>query len=130
MLGLDPASPPVPRFSVSYMDTSVKPDADLYHYAAGTWLKQNPVPADKSRWSAFDELQQRNWHLLHHLLDQAAADQTPRRSKFSCERKVGDLFYSPRWTIFEPASTRSASKPLQDNDFARIAALKSERPTN
>ncbi len=34
--------PKIPRFSVEYMDTSVDPGVDFYHYAAGTWLKENP----------------------------------------------------------------------------------------
>ena len=62
------APPKVPRFSILNMDTNVAPGADFYHYAAGAWIKQNPVPADKSRWAAFDELQQRNWFLIHDLL--------------------------------------------------------------
>ncbi|HWF19904.1 MAG TPA: M13 family peptidase, partial [Verrucomicrobiae bacterium] len=50
----------VPRFSVDYMDRSVDPTVDFYHFANGNWLKQNPVPEDKSRWAGFDELQERN----------------------------------------------------------------------
>src|SRR5882762_10087164 len=63
------ATPPIPRFSTDYMDKSVEPTADFYHYAAGTWLKKNPVPPDKSRWASFSELQERNWHLIHEILD-------------------------------------------------------------
>ena len=53
--------PPAPRFSVKYMDTSVDPGADFFRYAGGAWRAANPVPADKSRWGAFEELQDRNW---------------------------------------------------------------------
>src|SRR5215469_15950624 len=62
-------TPPVPRFSIDYMDKSIEPSADFYHYADGAWLKKNPVPADKSRWASFSELQERNWHLIHEILD-------------------------------------------------------------
>ncbi len=84
--------PPVPRFSTNYMDLSVNPGQDFYHYADGTWLKNNPVPADKSRWASFSELAERNWYLIHGILDEAAADtkspvKTPRR-------EVGDFFAS------------------------------------
>ena len=58
------APPRIPRFSVDYMDSSVNPGTDFYHYACGTWLKENPVPPDKARWGAFSELQERNWYLL------------------------------------------------------------------
>src|SRR5579884_2808911 len=56
-------APKVPRFSIDYMDRSVNPAVDFYHFADGNWLKNNPVPEDKSRWAGFDELQERNWQL-------------------------------------------------------------------
>jgi putative endopeptidase len=59
----------VPRFSTDYMDRSIRPGDDFYRYADGKWIKQNPVPADKSRWGAFMELQERNWFVIHQILD-------------------------------------------------------------
>src|SRR5438067_3454956 len=64
----------VPRFSIEYMDRSVEPASDFYHFAAGNWIKNNPVPADKSRWSGFEELQERNWQLIREILESAAVD--------------------------------------------------------
>src|SRR5438445_6501875 len=61
--------PKVPRFSVSYMDRSVDPGADFFHFACGTWLKENPVPPDKARWGGLTELSERNWFLIHQILD-------------------------------------------------------------
>lgn len=78
---LAPASeslPPPPRFSVANMDTSVDPSVDFFHYASGTWMKQNPVPADKSRWTGFDELQDRNWRLIRSILESSAATAPPQ----------------------------------------------------
>ncbi len=66
--------PPAPRFRVENMDRSVDPAVDFYHYAAGAWLKNNAIPADKSRWSGFDELQQRNWFLIREILEDCAGD--------------------------------------------------------
>ena len=42
------------------MDTSVKPGDDFFHYANGTWLKNNPIPADQTRWGSFNALEERN----------------------------------------------------------------------
>lgn len=61
-------------FSLSYMDQPVDLHEDFYQYAAGRWLKSNPVPPDKSRWTAFDELYDRNLILLKTILEEAAAD--------------------------------------------------------
>ena len=82
--------PAPPKFSVSYMDKDVKPADDFYHYACGTWLKNNPVPADKARWGGFSELSERNNYLIHGILIQAAADKAaPERS---ARRQVGNFF--------------------------------------
>ncbi|MBL9135780.1 MAG: M13 family metallopeptidase [Verrucomicrobiales bacterium] len=86
----------VPRFSTSYMDPSVSPRTNFFTYANGSWVKANPVPDDKSRWASFDELQQRNWHLIKAILEEAAIapsipDQDP---KSNSRRLVGDFFAS------------------------------------
>jgi predicted metalloendopeptidase len=84
--------PRVPRFSLDYMDRSVSPGADFYQFADGAWVANNPVPADKSRWGSFDELQERNSYLLHQILETAAADtQAPEKSP---TREVGAFYAS------------------------------------
>ncbi len=114
-----PAGMAVPRFSVNNMDQAADPGADFYRYACGTWLKKNPVPADKARWAAFDELQQRNWDLLRGLLESAAADEAaPARSP---AREAGDFFASAMNTN---RIEQLGLEPLRD-DFARIDALSS-----
>ncbi|MCI4355812.1 MAG: M13 family metallopeptidase [Thermoplasmata archaeon] len=84
--------PRIPRFSIENMDRSAEPARDFYRYAAGGWLDRNPVPSDKVRWGAFDELIQWNFHLLRGILEESAAvgsndDATPRG-------KVGRFFAS------------------------------------
>ena len=77
-----PEPPPAPRFSVANMDKSVDPGQDFFRYAAGTWIRENPIPADKSRWSGFEQLRERNLHLLRSILeadDRTAKAGTPRR---------------------------------------------------
>ncbi len=83
--------PRVPRFSIDYMDKSVQPGADFYQYADGNWVKNNPVPPDKSRWGGFAELGERNWFLIHQILDSTLASDPPANSP---ARKVADFFRS------------------------------------
>jgi putative endopeptidase len=117
--GLVLAEAPVPRFSTNYMDRSVDPSVDFYQFACGTWRKDNPVPADKARWSAVDQLRQRNWELLHGLLVSAAADvSAPAHSP---TREVGDFFASAMDTN---RIEQLGFEPLRE-DFARIEALTS-----
>jgi putative endopeptidase len=91
--GADAEAPPaIPRFSVSYMEREVEPGKDFYRFAAGAWVKNNPVPADKARWSGFEELQERNQHLLRAIVESAAADNgAPARAP---RRQVGDFYLS------------------------------------
>ena len=62
------------------LDKSVAPGVDFYRYADGNWIKNNPVPADKSRWGALIELHERNWFLIHQILDDTTAAQVPPNS--------------------------------------------------
>ena len=97
--GGEPASadtnlpPPVPAFSVGYMDRAIDPSADFYQFADGQWLKDNPVPADKSRWASFSQLAERNWYLIHGILD-AAAEESHSLPRHSPRREVGDFYAS------------------------------------
>ncbi len=83
--------PPVPEFSVNYMDKSVDPGTDFYHYADGQWLKNNPIPPDKSRWAAFSELAERNLYLIQGILEDASAA-AAALPKHSPRREVGDFY--------------------------------------
>ena len=83
--------PPVPAFSVSYMDRSVSPAVDFYSFANGQWVKDNPVPADKARWGGFTQLAERNSFLIHALLEEAAASDNPIGTP---RREAGDFYAS------------------------------------
>ena len=110
--------PRVPRFSVDYMDRSVSPATNFYLYADGMWLKNNPVPPDKSRWAAFTELADRNTTLIHSILDDAAktkdAPHTPKR-------EVGDFYASAMDTN---RIEKLKFKPIE-GDLKRVDKIKS-----
>ena len=86
------------------MDTSVKPCDDFYQYADGSWIKANPVPADKSRWGAFEELADRNRDTLKAILQEVSAKRTwPAGSIESSSRRSAWSFLS------NPASSPATS---------------------
>ena len=110
--------PVPPRFSTANMDQTVAPGADFARYAFGNWLKNNRIPADKSRWGGFDELAQYNWAALKGILETAAS--RPHEPG-TVEQKVGDFFAS---AVDEPAIASAGLKPLAA-DLERIAAIES-----
>ena len=72
------------------MDTTVRPGDNFFLYANGTWLKNNPVPGDQTRWGSFNILAENNLKALHTLLDSAAA--VKKAPAGSLVQKVGDFY--------------------------------------
>lgn len=70
------------------MDLSVKPGDNFYLYANGNWIKNNPVPASKTRWGSFDALYQTSLDRLKLLLEDASKN----ASQDSLHQRVGDLY--------------------------------------
>ena len=109
--GAEPAiAPKIPRFSTNYMDASVQPANDFYQYADGAWVKNNPVPPDKSRWGAFMELQERNWFLIHEILAETLATEQPVNSPARCIAMTWGLSPDSSMTSISPDLT---TKKLQ-----------------
>ncbi|MFM8704743.1 MAG: hypothetical protein ACKOHG_12915, partial [Planctomycetia bacterium] len=73
---------------VSALDTKVRPQNDLYEYVNGTWLKETPIPADKSNYGAFIKLDDLSRERIRAIVEKAAAEQMPAGSN---ARKVGDF---------------------------------------
>jgi len=95
-------------FDPANMDRSVKPCEDFYQFANGTWLKNNPVPADKSRYGSFVQLADRNREVLHEILD--SVSKKADWKKGSREQKVADFYASG---MDEAALEKLGAAPLK-----------------
>jgi len=80
-----------PPFEVQNMDNSIKPGNDFFTYVNGTWLKNNPIPADKNARSTLEELFERNRHDIREIIEEAAASKDAQPG--SITEKIG-LFYN------------------------------------
>ncbi|MBA3913789.1 MAG: M13 family metallopeptidase [Acidobacteriales bacterium] len=78
-------------FSVANIDKTIDPCVDFYQYACGNWLKNNEIPADRSSWSSFNALEDRNLATMRGILEKAAVD-TPGRN--AIDQKIGDFYSS------------------------------------
>ena len=88
------------------IDKSADPCQNFYQYACGTWVKNNPVPADESRWSRFNELDQRNQTILRGILDDSAKNQ----ARSAIDGKIGGFYAS---CMNEPEIEKLGASPLR-----------------
>ena len=77
--GDKPNPTPTTYIDKSNMDLSVKPGDNFYLYANGNWIKNNPIPASKTRWGSFDVLREESLQRLRSLLDEAGP--TPKKTE-------------------------------------------------
>jgi predicted metalloendopeptidase len=78
-------------FDIQGMDLSVKPGDDFSKYAGGNWEKNNPVPADRTRWGTFDMLRAKSEEDQRAVIQAAAARP---QTKGSADQKVADMYNS------------------------------------
>lgn len=72
-------------------DRGVKPPEDFYRFVNGAWLQSNQIPPENARWSAFDELNERNWKNVHAICERAAG---AGAAASGAARLVGDFYAS------------------------------------
>ncbi len=110
--------PYTPSLDVAAMDRTADPCQDLYQYACGGWMKNNPLPGDQANWSVYGKLYEDNQKYLWGLLQEAAK---PSPSRSATQQKIGDYFAA---CMDVDAVEKAGAAPLKA-DLARIAAMKS-----
>jgi putative endopeptidase len=110
--------PPVNRFEVADIDSSLNACTDLNAYANSKWLKANPIPGDRTSWGAFEMLAERSNAVQQQLAEQAAADSQAT----GVEKIVGDLWATG---MDEAKANAQGIEPLKA-DLAAIDGLDSQ----
>ncbi len=100
------------------MNPAVKPCDDFYQYANGGWIKANPVPGDKSRWGAFEQLADRNRDVLKAILDEVSARKD--WPKGTSEQIASDFYASG---MDEAAIEKAGTAPLKEW-FGKVGSIK------
>lgn len=77
-------------FDLKNLDRSVSPAKDFYQFAAGGWVKNNPIPDDQTRWGSFTILAEENNKQLKKIVESAAANKN--WTKGSAEQKISDFY--------------------------------------
>ncbi len=107
-------------FDVSEIDKSINPCADFNGYVNAIWVAKNPIPPDRTRWGAFDQLREHSLETQHEIAEKAAksADQAKAGS---VEQKIGWFYHSG---MNDAAVEKAGYEPIKA-DLARIDGLKS-----
>ena len=104
-------------FSLDNIDKSVDPCVDFFQYACGNWIKNSEIPADRSSWQSFSQLDERNLDIEKGILEKAAAGGAGRDA---IDQKIGDLYGS---CMDEKAVNAKGIAPVKP-ELDRIAAVK------
>jgi putative endopeptidase len=99
------------------MNTAVRPQDDLYEYSNGTWLRDVPIPPDRSSYGVDSMMTERSLLQQRELIESAQTSDDPEA------RKVGDLYAS---FMDEVRIEHEGIKPLK-TELKRIAAIKHVR---
>ncbi len=118
------AGPEIPEsaklgIDLKSMDKTINPREDFYMYANGTWVKNNPVPADEARWGSFDELQQKNQDKIKMIFDEVALDKNAATG--TARQKMRDFYVTAMDTL---AIEKQGIKPAQKY-FDMVNSVKS-----
>ena len=106
---------------VQLIDPAVRAQDDFYRYVNGLWIARTEIPADKSRWGSFSELQENTLPQLRELIESAAKN--PASTRGSDAQKIGDLYAS---FMQQAARDRLGRAPLA-GDFARIDSMRNKQ---
>jgi putative endopeptidase len=108
----------IPVFDIDAIDKSADPCVDFYQYSCGTWMKNNPVPADKSRWGRFDALAEHNLYILREILTEAQAP-----GKHTAAQTMVGAYYAS--CMDESTIEKKGATPLTP-ELARINGIKTK----
>jgi putative endopeptidase len=100
----------------STFDSSLKPGDNFFLYVNGTWIKNNPIPPEYSRWGAFPKLRDDNLAALRDILEGLTKSTQPLDAD---SRKLRDFY---KTAMDEGKLEEAGAKPLAGEleDIAKI----------
>jgi len=111
------ATRPIIGVDRAYMNPSVSPGDDFYAYANGAY-DRTPIPAEYSSYGVIQEINERNYAILHEILESSARTGGPHGS---VAQRIGDFYAAG---MDEAAIEKSGLAPLAPV-FAEISAIRS-----
>lgn len=112
------AKAPHVAFDVSELDTSISACNDFNGFVNAKWVAANPIPDDRTRWGAFDQLREAALQTQREIVEDTAKSDA---AIGTIEQKIGSLY---RVGMDEAAIDAAGMEPIKP-ELARIEALAS-----
>ena len=113
------AQEPTNDLDTTSFNRDVRPQDDIYEHVNGSWLKNTPIPSDKSNYGSFSKLADLSESRLKAIVEELSGQE---HKKGSDEQKVGD-FYKAFMNV-EKANELGVA-PIE-SELAKIDALESK----
>ncbi len=107
-------------FDTGDIDTAINACSDFNGFVNSKWLAANPIPDDKTRWGAFDQLRETSLNTQHEIVEDAAKSDA---AAGSIEQKIGTLYKAG---MDEAAIDALGYEPIKP-ELAKIDALTSSK---
>lgn len=113
---------------VEAMDRSADPCQDFYQFACGGWMRKNPLPEGRSRWSTFNSIWEQNQALLKHLLENGTfngsseAERKTQSYYLSClnTQRIEDLGAQPLIDLINKIGGWNMTGPWDKDNFMEV----------
>ncbi|XP_072318061.1 endothelin-converting enzyme 2b [Eucyclogobius newberryi] len=118
---------------VEALDRTVDPCQDFYQFSCGGWIRRNPLPDGRSRWSTFNSIWEQNQALLKHLLENgtfpgnssAGGSEAERKTQayyLSClnSAKIDELGATPLTQLISKVGGWNITGPWEKDNFMEV----------
>jgi putative endopeptidase len=113
------AAKPTSVFDVGELDSGINACQDFNGFVNAKWVAANPIPNDRTRWGAFDQLAEKSLSTQHDIVDDASKNAAQAKPG-SIEQKIGYLYQAG---MDEDARDKAGFDPIKPK-LDKIAALK------